>query len=268
MDLQGQLSQGGLGNLLQYLAMNRVTGCLVIRQFQGTKGFIFYRDGKLVHAGLGQEGQAGVRLDIDAVSVLLSWGEGRFKFLPNMAAPIESQKLPLELVLLEASRRVDEAQRAGKFLLHEDCVLLANPVRNDVKNIVLSVGALQLLTYLNGLDSLRDIAFKKHLRLEDVLQSAEELHSYDLVELDSATVSPRFVNDLRNLLVNYMGPVGDVLIEDVLYDLNLPDRTIPQRLVHEVLEDLRTQVLHTGGQGWFDYETRKLCSKHGINVFG
>ncbi|MCA9837667.1 MAG: DUF4388 domain-containing protein [Trueperaceae bacterium] len=267
MDLQGQLSQGGLGNLLQYLAMNEVTGCLIIRQFQGTKGFIFFRQGKLVHAGLGQEGQAGVRLDIDAVAVLLSWGEGRFKFIPNLSAPIESQKLPLELVLLEASRRVDEAKRKGKFLLHEDCVLSAKEVRNDFKNLVLSVGALQLLTYLNGYDSLRDIAFKKHLRLEEVLSLAEELYTYDLIELASATVSPSFVHDLRSLLVNHMGPVGDLLIEDVLYDLNLPDKTIPQRLVHEVLNDLRSQVQHTGGQAWFDYETRKLCSKHGINVF-
>lgn len=267
MDLHGKLSDGGLASLLQYLAMNNVTGVLTLRQFQGTKSYIFFREGKLVHAGLGEQSEAGVRTDIDALAVLLSWGEGRFSFHKDIQAPIESQKLPLEQALLEATRRVDESKRLGRLLLHEDTVLSLKPLGPDISKVSLSVGAIQFMGFLNGRDNLRDLAYKRQLPLENVLAYAEELIEHDLATMTAVLVSPVFVADLKYLLIDFLGPVGSILLEDVLYELNLSDKQVPERLIHDVIGSLRKQLESEGSALWFERESRKLCSHYGITVF-
>lgn len=264
MDLQGRLTEGGLPNLLQYLALQAATGCLVLRQYQGSKSYIFFNEGQVEHIGLGVPGQSGVRIDAEALSVLLNLGEGRYQFQKGIKAPVVSLKMSLERLILDASRRMDEALSNGRFLVHEDSVISAKPVKPELDNLTLSVAALQLLGYLNRVDSLRDIAFKKNIALQHIVSAAEELLFYDLVELSSDNVHPAFIHDLTHMLVDVMGPVGGFMVEDALVHLNVSEQNVPRHIVDELLEELKAQMKQEGSKQWFERETRKLCVRHGV----
>lgn len=104
-EIEGSLSQLGIPDLLQLLAMNKRSGRLTLTK--GTdNGEIFVGEGKPIHARSGRaEGEK-------ALFRLLSWNEGSFHFSPGSPSPGKARiERAMDDALLEGMRQADEIAR-------------------------------------------------------------------------------------------------------------------------------------------------------------
>ena len=102
--LRGELEQLGASSLLTILEMERKSGVLVVRG--PTIGRIFLRDGQVVAAGVGHNETVGA----DAVYQILTWTQGSFEFSALVVDMSDSINTSTTHLLMEAARRIDEAQ--------------------------------------------------------------------------------------------------------------------------------------------------------------
>jgi len=101
MGFDGEVSGMSLTDLLQLKAMGRFSGRIVVEQ-NGKAGYLFFRDGDLVHAQLEQfEGK-------DAFARILAWGGGTFRAEPKVGTTRQTISESFQYLLLDALRLQDE----------------------------------------------------------------------------------------------------------------------------------------------------------------
>lgn len=124
--LSGDLSEMALPDILQMLKNNQRSGSLVIER-RDEQGSIYFRNGELIGAEIGEAS------DLKAVYRMLSFNDGTFE-LQSVSDSFLSRKeqkidLPLENILLEGMRQIDELEKIKKGLpdldvnleLNKDC---------------------------------------------------------------------------------------------------------------------------------------------------
>ncbi len=112
MALKGTLADLGIIDLVQIPHGGRKTGHLVI---SGNKGEakLFYEDGALVHASLGDVS------GMDALVRIVDWSEGEFEFLPDVEPEARSINLDLHRAVMQALKihdelKLEEEKRRGR----------------------------------------------------------------------------------------------------------------------------------------------------------
>ncbi|MCA9536769.1 MAG: DUF4388 domain-containing protein [Myxococcales bacterium] len=108
-DLKGDLSQVALFDLLQVFSQNRRTGKLEVHT-PGGVGAIWLSEGRIMDAVFG------LAMGEKAVYRVLALREGRFLFQPEVRSPSQRISLPVDHLLMEAVRRVDESVRVRSEL--------------------------------------------------------------------------------------------------------------------------------------------------------
>ena len=98
---EGEVAGLGLSDLLQLNAQNHFSGCVRISN-QGRLGLIFFRDGEIVHAEMGD------RTGEEAFQDVVAWPSGRFSVEPNVVAARRTIQKRCEHLLLDAHRKLDE----------------------------------------------------------------------------------------------------------------------------------------------------------------
>jgi hypothetical protein len=257
--LRGQLTEGALPNLLQYLALNQASGCLLLRHPQGAQGQLYFAEGRVVHIS------HGAHRDLNALAALLAWRDGQFIFRAGVAPPTHSLKMTLDTLLLEAAYHADTAYRGRNGLFSDSTVLVPKSMTEGDQKVALTLRALQLLRHLNGTDSLGEVWPRSGLTRADAFFAAEELYQQALVQpLTSRATPPGFLRDLSRVVVNLMGPMGEIVVEDALYDLGLDADAVPMGSVDELLAELREQFQRRDWQRYFDQQALALKRHYGI----
>lgn len=100
--LRGDLAQIPPAGLLQMLELERKTGRLEIAGDE-TKAVLWLREGAPVHAESGSE------RGLEAALAIAMRGSGGFVLVPDESPPEQTIDVPMMEVVLEASRRLDEA---------------------------------------------------------------------------------------------------------------------------------------------------------------
>lgn len=100
--LRGSLDKVPLFAVLQMLEMGRQSGCLAIETDAG-EGYLWLDAGRIVHA------ESPKASGLDAALVITQANVGRFDFAPGSPAPESSLSVSVTEVILEATRRLDEA---------------------------------------------------------------------------------------------------------------------------------------------------------------
>ncbi len=256
--LRGQLNEGALANLMQFLALNQASGCLVLRHPQGAQGHLFFEGGKPTHIKLGSQ------QDVEALASLLGWQEGQFVFRAEARAPERSLKMTLNTLLLEAAYQAD-TRRSRHRLFDEATILVAKALSEGDQNVALTSRALQLSRHLDGVQPLGEAAARAGLSLADAFQAAEELFHQGLAQpLSSRLASPDFLRELTRLVVNIMGPMGEIVVEDALYDLGSTPETFPVSSVGDLLRELKTQFRRADWQQAFARQSKELAQRYGL----
>ncbi|MEM7738054.1 MAG: DUF4388 domain-containing protein [Deinococcota bacterium] len=213
--LQGQLEQGILANLLQYLSLNQVSGVLQLRNARNRVGEIFFNSGQIVHIEVGN------LQGVPALANLSSWASGGFNFRTQVAAPQHSVQLSLNNLLLEVSR-YKQSQPFGDHDDTEDATITLDTVLTPVINnqnqgtVELRLQALHLFMQIDGARSLGDIAGRLGIPPNSVLEVAEELIDQDYVEFASSpAVSGDFVSGLSQLVTDFMESIDEETAQPV-----------------------------------------------------
>lgn len=241
---------------MQYLALNRASGCLELKH--GLElGRVFFEEGRPVHAlcaGLG--GSA-------AVSYMLAWPQAEFVFKSGAASPQRSIHSSLDTLLLEAAYQADT--RVAKATLSDNSVLQPLPLPAEHKSVELSLGAIHLLRRLDGKRSLGVIARQLNVPLDEVLKAAQELLQQALAQvLPSPVVPAAFWLELTQLLVEFMGPIAEVVLDDTLFDLALDTAAVPEEAVRRILDELAKHLQQPAWRAAFEARARALCDQYGI----
>jgi hypothetical protein len=103
---EGEVAGLGLTDIVQVNAANGFSGLVRVQNGDST-GAIFFRDGDIVHAELGD------RTGEEAFYEIIAWQGGRFTVQTNVFTALRTIQKSCEHLLLEAHRLQDEARARG-----------------------------------------------------------------------------------------------------------------------------------------------------------
>lgn len=257
--LQGQLSDGVLANLLQYFQLNRSSGCLTLRHLHGFQGLVYFDEGKVTHV------DSPPLKDIPALSVLLTWEEGRFSFRSGVATPQHTLKLSTESLLLEASYRADVVKSSEGGLITSDSVWEGVPLGGDQSTVAVSLRAIHLLQHIDGDRSLDEISLRVGLAIDEVMEATRELYRHGLIARVKVPMLTRdFLAALTRAAVDIMGPMGEIVVEDALFDLGLTKEAVPEHALPDLLAELSTQFRDHSWRQRFQEKVEVLRLRFGL----
>lgn len=120
MAIRGSLSEAGLPDVIQLVALGGKTGCLGL--VRGSEfGFIYFDAGRISYASVVSRNLA----TAEAVYLLFTWSEGTFSFEPGVVPPpnVARDSVDPQSLLLEGARRVDEWELIRKKIPGLDFVV-------------------------------------------------------------------------------------------------------------------------------------------------
>jgi len=256
IELSGQLSEDVLGNLLQYLSLNLASGCLQVRRSPTQQSEVFFEQGKVVHVG------TGAKKGVQALALLMTWNTGSFQFRAGVAAPERTINLQLDSLLLEAAYNADmaalSAEQTVSDVLSENVVLVANtpPAESTVS---LSLRAVLLLRQLDSKTTLFELADRMAVDMGEVLTTAGELVTQNLASVAASPVlSTDFVREMTQLVIDIMGPMGEIVVDDAVYDLGLEQNAVPESSLSELLTEIKAQFKRDDWRREFEVQIRRL----------
>ena len=157
MALEGSLEDFEITDIFQLIQLGQKAGCLRI-QTSNNVGVIYFKNGLVTHARASQ--QAG---EI-AIQEILRWSKGKFVFIPNEEAAETTIGQPIQFIILEAARRVDEWQRIEKVIPSiEVKVKIVEVPDASIENINLRPEEWKVLSFVDSQTSIKEIARKVNL---------------------------------------------------------------------------------------------------------
>lgn len=157
MGLEGNLKDFDLSDILQLIQMGKKTGALEVHS-DSDIGNIYFSEGTAVHA---------TATDIqgdEAVNRILRWRQGSFAFRPDVATDQHSIQAPLQHLVLEAARQIDEWQDIQKLLPSLDIVLAIeeNPAAGT-EDIKLEPAEWRVLALVDGMRNISQVVKESHM---------------------------------------------------------------------------------------------------------
>ncbi|MEJ2287397.1 MAG: DUF4388 domain-containing protein [Deinococcales bacterium] len=259
--LHGDIEEGVLANLLQYLALSQATGCLSLRHPSRAKGEVYLEGGRVVYV------DADPYFDVSALSELMRWQRGRFSFRPNVDAPRRTLADSTERLLLEASTRFDtEPGDVAEAPLEPETVLAPRSSPEDGRSLV-SLSALHVWRSLDGQRSLAELADASGLPLHIVVAGATELMQGGLAgPADEQLVDPAFVGELTREAIDILGPVAEVFVEDALFELGVEPGPIALPVLDDIITSVATQFRRSDWQLDFLRRVERLRHDYGLSA--
>ncbi len=261
--MQGQLEDKTLAHLLQFLSQDQASGALQLRNDWSEQGAIFFESGRVVHvvAKKASKRETGVR----ALSVLMTWTSGRFRFKKDVKSPEHTVRLSLDSLLLEAAYQADETERSAAGTLSPESVLSARTDdQGEQQTVAMTLRSIHLLRQFDGQRSLQKIAAGLGEPVEEIKKIAEELLQKSLIEIKNApAVDPKFVDEVANFVIEKMGPIGEIIVEDTLYDLDSAEG-LSYEVLPEFVSELREQLNREAWQREFDLVVSSLYETYDL----
>jgi hypothetical protein len=166
MAFQGSLAELHLPDIIQLVSVSGKSGVFHLTNGD-LEGRIFLKDGKIVHAELGElSGE-------EAVYELAIWKQGEFRFDAGAEHPRPTIQKSNTSLLMEAARRLDEWRVLNKRIPSPDHVPEFVILDNRERQINLNTMEWLLLSKIDGQRSLRAVASANKL---EVFEAAKLLY--------------------------------------------------------------------------------------------
>ncbi len=152
--LSGSLNDFDITDILQLIHMNKKEGCLEIT-IEDDKGYIYIQDWIVTHS------ETEDRKGEDAVQKILRWTKGSFEFVPEKKSDEKTVQVPIQHLMLEAARKIDEWQQIERFIPDTDGIIdiVENP-ETGTENIKLTSDEWKMLTFVDGELTIKELALK------------------------------------------------------------------------------------------------------------
>jgi hypothetical protein len=151
MSLQGSLSELPLSDVIQLVSVSGKTGAFAIERGE-QRGTIYLRDGQIVDAAVGS-----LRGD-SAVYEMAMWTEGTFSFRPGEESDDVTIHMSNASLMMEAARRLDEWRVLRRKIPSLDLVPYFTTRDRAADQVTLSPQEWILVTRIDGLHSIEEIA--------------------------------------------------------------------------------------------------------------
>ena len=259
--LHGDIEEGVLANLLQYLALSQASGCLSLRHPARARGDVYLESGRVVYV------DADPHFDLAGLTELMRWQRGSFSFRPGVDAPHRTLSDSTERLLLEASHRFDtEPTGSANEPLDGPTVLVPHASPVDGHTLV-SLSALHVWRALDGEVSLADLAEASGLPLRVVVGGAGELVRRGLAApADQVLVDRAFVQELTREAVDILGPVAEIFVEDAVFDLGLEHGPLALTALDDLVTAVAMQFRRSDWQLEFLQRIERIRHDYGLSA--
>ncbi len=162
MSLKGSLESINLADIMQLVSNSRQTGRFVLTKDTGSRGYIFVKNGEIIHASVDSF------LGEDAVFTLISWGKGEFVFEEGNFNEEVTISRSVTSLLMEAARRIDEWKLLRKKIGSIDTVPIFNEIdRQERRKITLSTLEWLIISKIDGKMSIAEISNAAGINIYD-----------------------------------------------------------------------------------------------------
>lgn len=221
MSLQGSLSELPLPDVIQLVSVSGKTGAFEIRGEHET-GKIYLREGQIVDASVGR-----LRGD-NAVYELAIWSQGTFLFKPGEECDKVTIHQSNATLMMEAARRLDEWRVLSRKIPSLDLVPYFTTREKGADQVTLSPQEWILVTRVDGVDSIEEIANQLKWAPFDVSKLLFGMITKGLVALSSGRVGDEgqrwdaglnsvtllgLAEKVRAVAIDVIGPGGERTIE-------------------------------------------------------
>jgi len=185
MALQGNLDDFELTDLFQLIQLGQKDGGLRIITVSDV-GVVYFKDGMIIHAKTNHyQGEP-------AIDSILSWEKGQFIFDPKTETTEHTVDMPIQQVMLDAARRIDELNKIQKLIPSFDAVVKIVEVPNPgVEKIHLRPEEWKVLSFVDGSKTIRQIARKTQLSEFDTARILYGLITSGLASLAAPQTRPK-----------------------------------------------------------------------------
>jgi len=157
MSLAGDLQDFEITDVFQLVQLGQKDGVLRI-QTTDNLGVVCFKSGKVAHA------QTNSIQGEPAIDTILGWKKGRFTFNPGEEILQHTVDLPIQQVILEAARRIDELARVQKLIPSYDMVIeIVDVPQEGVEKIQLNPREWKVLSFVDSTLSVKQIAKKSNI---------------------------------------------------------------------------------------------------------
>jgi hypothetical protein len=177
MSFQGSIQELPVPDIIQLVSVSGKTGMFML--IRGTeRGYIYLRNGKIVHAELGS-----IRGE-EAVYALAIWSTGDFQFTPGKETDATTIDKTNTSLLMEAARRLDEWKVLSRKIPGVDYIPMLKP-REMGEAVTLSPPEWNLVIRIDGRKTVEELARVTNSNSFDTAKVLYGLVTADLVDLRS-----------------------------------------------------------------------------------
>ncbi|MEO9255110.1 MAG: DUF4388 domain-containing protein [Tepidiformaceae bacterium] len=240
--LTGSLAQLPLSDILTMLGAGGQSGRLELSSNDG-RGDVYLRKGAIVHAAVG------LKVGEPALSELLGWVGGAFRFQPQVLSPESTIDKPLDQLISESARDATAREALHRIIPSGDAIPRLS--REAPPHLVtLQPHEWQIISHVNGFDSINEIAASLRTDEDVVMQSCVPLVTAGLLLIEAVikaapvrqTVGPQFWATLTTAVASAMGPLAEIIIDDAVADMNTTRETFPRELVSALAERISSEI--------------------------
>ena len=150
--LQGSLEDFDITDILELINIGKKDGALEITS-EGDAGIIYFENGVVVDVS------AGDYKGDDAIHKILRWNKGKFFFDPHKRATEKTLNIPIQRLMLEAARQLDEWKKIEQVIPSVNVVLRLNenPPSED-NEVTFTEDDWKVLSIVDGKKTLKDVA--------------------------------------------------------------------------------------------------------------
>ncbi|MEO6323334.1 MAG: DUF4388 domain-containing protein [Thermoanaerobaculia bacterium] len=179
MAFQGSLKELPLADIVQLVAVSGKTGMFSLTR-AAERGVVYIYNGQITHAKVGEiEGE-------DAIYNLALWGQGDFQFSPGVESEARTITRSNTNLLMEAARRSDEWKILSKKIPTTESVPILTCREGMSEAVTLTPQEWLVVTRVDGVRSIDDIARTSHLSSFDIAKTLYGLVTSELVEIEKS----------------------------------------------------------------------------------
>ncbi len=185
MALQGNLEDFELTDLFQLIQLGQKDGGLRITT-RIDVGVVYFKNGMIIHAKTNHyQGEP-------AIDSILTWEKGQFVFDPSNETNEHTVDMPIQQVMLDAARRIDELNKIQKIIPSFDAVVrIVEVPKPGVEKINLRREEWKVLSFVDGAKTIRQIANKTQLSEFDTARILYGLITSGLASLAAPPAMPK-----------------------------------------------------------------------------
>ena len=156
MGLEGNLKDFDLSDILQLINMGKKTGALDV-QGEADSGMIYFNEGTAIHAKVADA------TGDNAVNRILRWRTGAFVFRSGETTTLRTIQTPIQHLVLDAARQIDEWHDIQKVITSLDLILaIEEKPSAGTEDIKLQPVEWRALSLVDGSRSIKQIVKDGH----------------------------------------------------------------------------------------------------------